>query len=90
MLAKLLVKVSLGLTLFLQLFFFELLSNSFFLVLHPYRKFKILFQVLDLGKHLAPLATTFCIPLVRTNYGKFNIRFKGAVLWINCEGSLKP
>ena len=25
----------------------------------------------------------------RTNYGKFNIRFKGAVLWNNIEASLK-
>lgn len=24
--------------------------------------------------------STFCIPLARTNYGKFNIRFKGAIL----------
>ena len=63
-------------------FLFKLLFNSFFLVLDPYWKFKILFQVLDLGKHVAPLAPTFCIPLVKTNYGKFNIRFKGAVLWI--------
>ena len=77
-------------------FLFKLLFNSFFLVLDPYWKFKILFQVLDLGKHVAPLAPTFCIPLVETNYGKFNIRFKGAVLWIMFffklfffEGSLK-
>ena len=54
-------------------FLFKLLFNSFFLVLDPYWKFKILFQVLDLGKHVAPLAPTFCIPLVKTNYGKFNI-----------------
>ena len=33
--------------------------------------------------------STFCIPLVRTNYGKFNILFKGAVLWNNIEESLK-
>ena len=77
-------------------FLFKLLFNSFFLVLDPYWKFKILFQVLDLGKHVALLAPTFCIPLVKTNYGKFNIRFKGAVLWIMfffklffLEGSLK-
>ena len=33
--------------------------------------------------------SSLCIPLVRTNYGKFNIRFKGAVLWNNTEESLK-
>ena len=71
-------------------FLFKLLFNSLFLVLDPYWKFKILFQVLDLGKHVAPLPPTFCIPLVKTNYGKSNIRFKGAVLWIMfLEGSLK-
>ena len=32
---------------------------------------------------------SFCIPLVRTNYGKFNIRFKGAVVWNNIEESIK-
>ena len=31
----------------------------------------------------------FCIPTARTNYGKFNIRFKGAVIWNNIEASLK-
>ena len=34
-------------------------------------------------------SSTFCIPLVRTNYGKFNILFKGAVLWNNNEESLQ-
>ena len=37
-------------------------ANSFFLsptVVHLYRKFKILFLVLDLGKHVAPLAFLF-------------------------------
>ena len=29
--------------------------------------------------------SAFCIPSARTNYGKFNIRFKGAVLWNNIE-----
>ena len=33
--------------------------------------------------------STFCIPSVRTNYGRFNIRFKGAFLWGNLEESLK-
>ena len=33
--------------------------------------------------------SAFCIPTARTNYGKFNIRFKGAVLWNNIEASLK-
>ena len=29
--------------------------------------------------------SAFYIPTARTNYGKFNIRFKGAVLWNNIE-----
>ena len=33
--------------------------------------------------------STFCVPSVRTNYGRFNIRFKGAFLWNNLEESLK-
>ena len=33
--------------------------------------------------------SAFCIPTARTNYEKFNIRFKGAVLWNNIEASLK-
>ena len=33
--------------------------------------------------------TTFCIPLVRTNYGRFDIRFKGAFFENNLEESLK-
>ena len=31
----------------------------------------------------------FSIPLARANYGKFNIRFKGAILWNNIDESLK-
>ena len=80
MLETLLVKVFLGLTLFLQPFFLSFCLYGSRAKKKTVRKFKILFQVLDLGKHVAPLAPTFCIPLVRTNYGKFNIRFKGAVL----------
>ena len=33
--------------------------------------------------------SVFCIPTSRNNYGKFNIRFKGDVLWNNIEASLK-
>ena len=25
--------------------------------------------------------STFSVPFARTNYGRFNLRFKGAVLW---------
>lgn len=45
-------------------FLFKPLSNSFFLsptVVHLYRKFKIFFLVLDLGKHVAPLAFLFLL-----------------------------
>ena len=31
--------------------------------------------------------STFCIPLARTNYGKPDIRFKGAILWNNIDKS---
>ena len=33
--------------------------------------------------------STFCIPTGRTNYGKFIICFKGAVLWNNIEAFVK-
>ena len=33
--------------------------------------------------------STFYIPLARTNYGKFNIRFKEAIRWNNIDESLK-
>ena len=33
--------------------------------------------------------TSFFIPSIKTNYGKFNIRFKGASLWNDIDESLK-
>ena len=33
--------------------------------------------------------STFCIPFARTNYGKFNIRCKGTILWNIIDESLK-
>ena len=32
---------------------------------------------------------TFSLPRVRTNYGKFNIRFSGAKIWNSIESDLK-
>lgn len=31
----------------------------------------------------------FCIPSVKTNYSKFNVRLQGVVLWNNIDESLK-
>ena len=33
--------------------------------------------------------TTFCLPLIRTNYGKFNIRFCGPKLWNTIDESFE-
>ena len=43
------------------------------------------FTSLSRHKYKTTLAaiSTVCIPSARTNYGKFNIRFKGPVLWNN-------
>ena len=32
---------------------------------------------------------TYCIPSIRTNYGKFSLRFQGPKIWNNLEDSLK-
>ena len=32
---------------------------------------------------------TYCIPSIRTNYGKFSLRFQGPKIWNNLEESLK-
>ena len=33
--------------------------------------------------------TTYSLPLIRTNYGKFNIRFSGAKIWNEIDESFK-
>ena len=32
---------------------------------------------------------SYCIPSIKTNYGKFNIRYRGASLWNDLDNSLK-
>ena len=49
------------------------------------------FFVSDKHKYTTRLATTisYCIPIVRTNYGKFSIRSQGPYIWNDIDDSLK-
>jgi hypothetical protein len=49
------------------------------------------FFVSDKHKYSTRLATTisYCIPIVRTNYGKFSVRWQGPYIWKDIDDSLK-
>ena len=37
----------------------------------------------------APCRSTFYVPKIRTNYGKFNIRYNGPILWNETDERFK-